>query len=172
MVSRVSSVYVSSALQAQALCAQACPTPIGTFALIGSSQGLRELRWSCDGLEIDEQCEVLDEAAQQMSDYFAGTRTTFSVPLDLVGTPFQLRAWHALAEIPFGTTVSYADQASRIGHPTAIRAVGAANGRNPVAIFLPCHRIIGSDGSLTGFGGGLERKRYLLEHEASQLRLL
>lgn len=158
---------MSSVLQAQILCAQPCPTPIGTFALIGSSQGLRELRWSCDGLELDEPCDVLDEAAQQLSDYFAGTRRSFSVPLDLVGTPFQLKAWRALAEIPYGTTVSYAGQARRIGRPTAIRAVGAANGRNPVAIFLPCHRIIGSDGSLTGFGGGLERKRYLLEHEAS-----
>jgi methylated-DNA-[protein]-cysteine S-methyltransferase len=94
------------------------------------------------------------------------------VSLDLVGTPFQLRAWRALADIPYGTTVSYAEQAGRIGHPTAVRAVGAANGRNPVAIVLPCHRIVGSDGSLTGFGGGLERKRHLLEHEAAQLRLL
>ena len=152
--------------------AHACPTPIGTFALIGSSRGLRELRWTCDGLDLDGSCDVLDEAAEQLNDYFAGTRESFSVPLDLVGTPFQLKAWYALAGIPYGTTVSYADQARRIGHPTAIRAVGAANGRNPVAIFLPCHRIIGSDGSLTGFGGGLERKRYLLEHEAAQLHLL
>ncbi len=134
--------------------------------------GLRELCWSCDGLDLDEPCDVLDEAARQLGDYFAGTRQAFSVPLDLVGTPFQMKAWLALADIPYGTTVSYADQARRIGHPTAIRAVGAANGRNPVAIFLPCHRIIGSDGSLTGFGGGLERKRYLLEHEAAQLGLL
>jgi O-6-methylguanine DNA methyltransferase len=130
------------------------------------------LRWTCDGLDLDGSCDVLDEAAAQLNDYFAGTRESFSVPLDLVGTPFQLKAWHALAGIQYGTTVSYADQARRIGHPTAIRAVGAANGRNPVAIFLPCHRIIGSDGSLTGFGGGLERKRYLLEHEAAQLHLL
>jgi methylated-DNA-[protein]-cysteine S-methyltransferase len=163
---------VSSVLQTETVHARACPTPIGTFALIGSSRGLRELSWSCDDLELDGSCDVLDEAARQLSDYFDGTRKSFSVPLDLVGTPFQMKAWYALADIPYGTTVSYADQARRIGHPTAIRAVGAANGRNPVAIFLPCHRIIGSDGSLTGFGGGLERKRYLLEHEAAQLSLL
>ena len=162
---------VSSALAVD-LRARACPTPIGTFALVGSPRGLRELRWSCDGLDVDRSCDVLDEAARQLGDYFAGTRRSFTVPLDLVGTPFQLRAWRALADIPYGTTVSYAEQARRIGHPTAVRAVGAANGRNPVAIILPCHRIIGSDGSLTGFGGGLERKRHLLEHEAAQLRLL
>ena len=163
---------MSSVLQTESLPARACQTPIGTFGLIGSSRGLRELSWSCDDLDLDGSCDVLDQAARQLSDYFDGTRKSFSVPLDLVGTPFQLRAWHALADIPYGTTVSYAGQARRIGHPTAIRAVGAANGRNPVAIFLPCHRIIGSDGSLTGFGGGLERKRYLLEHEAAQLSLL
>ena len=158
-------------LQPETLRARACPTPIGTFGLIGSSRGLRELSWSCDGLDLDGSCDVLDKAAQQLSEYFDGSRTSFSVPLDLIGTSFQLQAWHALTDIPYGTTVSYADQARRIGRPTAIRAVGAANGRNPVAIFLPCHRIIGSDGSLTGFGGGLERKRYLLEHEAAQLRM-
>jgi methylated-DNA-[protein]-cysteine S-methyltransferase len=163
---------VTSVVQTEILRTRACPTPIGTFGLLGSSRGLRELRWSCDELDLESSCDVLDEAAGQLSDYFDGTRKSFSVPLDLVGTPFQLKAWYALAGIPYGTTVSYADQARRIGHPTAIRAVGAANGRNPVAIFLPCHRIIGSDGSLTGFGGGLERKRYLLEHEAAQLRLL
>jgi methylated-DNA-[protein]-cysteine S-methyltransferase len=163
---------VSSVLHTQALRAHACATPIGTLGLIGSSHGLRELRWSCDGLALDEPCDVLDAAAEQLSEYFAGTRKSFTVPLDLVGTPFQLKAWYALADIPYGTTVSYAEQARRIGHPTAVRAVGAANGRNPVAIVLPCHRIIGSNGSLTGFGGGLDLKRRLLEHEAMQLRLL
>ena len=151
---------------------RACPTPIGTLGLIGSPNGLRELRWSCDGLDPDDSCEALDEAARQLADYFDGVRKAFDLPLDLVGTPFQLKAWRALAEIPYGTTVSYAEQARRIGHPTAVRAVGAANGRNPVAIVLPCHRIVGSDGSLTGFGGGLDLKRRLLDHEAAQLRLL
>jgi methylated-DNA-[protein]-cysteine S-methyltransferase len=168
----VSLLDVSSVVQTEALYARACPTPIGALGLVGSSRGLRELHWSCDGLDLDGPCDVLDEAAEQLADYFAGTRTSFSVPFDLVGTPFQLKAWFALADIPYGTTVSYAEQARRIGRPTAVRAVGAANGRNPVAIFLPCHRIIGSDGSLTGFGGGLDVKRRLLEHEAAQLRLL
>lgn len=148
--------------------ARACETPIGTLGLIGSNAGLREIRWTCDGLHAGESCGVLDETARQLAGYFAGTRTAFDLPLDLVGTPFQVTAWHALAEIPFGTTVTYAEQAMRIGRPAAIRAVGAANGANPVPIVLPCHRIVGSDGSLTGFGGGLELKRFLLDHEAAQ----
>ena len=156
---------MSSVLHSQALNAHACPTPIGTFGVIGSARGLRELRWSCDDLELDGSCDVLDEAAEQLSEYFAGTRTSFSVPLDLVGTPFQLKAWNALAEIPYGTTVSYADQARRIGHPTAIRAVGAANGRNPISIIAPCHRVLGTNGKLTGFAGGLEAKDQLLKLE-------
>jgi methylated-DNA-[protein]-cysteine S-methyltransferase len=148
--------------------ARPCETPIGTLGLVGSNAGLREIHWSCDGLHLGESCGVLDETARQLTAYFAGTLTAFDLPLDLVGTPFQLAAWHALAEIPYGTTVSYGEQAGRIGRPAAIRAVGAANGRNPVPIVLPCHRIVGSDGSLTGFGGGLELKRFLLDHEAAQ----
>lgn len=150
--------------------ARACETPIGTLGLVGSNAGLREIHWSCDGLDLGRSCSVLEETARQLDDYFAGARTAFELPLDLVGTPFQLTAWHALADIPYGTTVTYAEQAGRIGRPAAVRAVGAANGRNPVPIVLPCHRIVGSDGSLTGFGGGLELKRFLLDHE-SQTRL-
>lgn len=146
---------------------RACSLPIGTLGLVGSEAGLRELRWSCDGLDPDDSCDVLDEAARQLAGYFAGERASFDVPLDLVGTPFQLAAWHALADIPYGTTLTYAEQAARLGRPTAVRAVGAANGRNPVPIVLPCHRLVGSDGSLRGFGGGLELKRRLLDHEAA-----
>jgi methylated-DNA-[protein]-cysteine S-methyltransferase len=113
---------------------------------------------------------VLEEACCQLDDYFAGRRTSFDLPLDLQGTPFQQDAWRALAEIPFGETRTYAQQAGRLGRPSASRAVGAANGRNPLSIVLPCHRVVGSDGSLTGFAGGLETKRWLLEHERAVVR--
>ena len=103
----------------------------------------------------------------QLREYFAGTRTGFDLPLDLQGTEFQVAAWKALAKVRFGQTATYAHQAASIGRPTATRAVGAANGRNPVAIVLPCHRIVGSDGSLTGFAGGLGVKQWLLDHERS-----
>ena len=106
---------------------------------------------------------MLDATAAQLDEYFAGTRTAFDLPLDLHGTPFQLAAWQALAEIPYGETRTYGEQADRIGRPSAVRAIGAANGRNPVSIVLPCHRVIGSNGSLVGFGGGLEVKAALLE---------
>ncbi len=109
---------------------------------------------------------VLDEAAAQLEEYFAGARTTFDLPLDLRGTPFQIAAWEALAAIPYGETRTYAEQAARIGRPDAVRAIGAANGRNPISIVLPCHRVVGSDGSLTGFAGGLEVKAALLAFEA------
>jgi methylated-DNA-[protein]-cysteine S-methyltransferase len=107
----------------------------------------------------------LAEAREQLSAYFAGELTSFDLPLAPRGTPFQLRVWRALREIPFGETISYAELARRIGSPRAVRAVGGANGRNPIAIVVPCHRVIGADGSLTGFGGGMERKRILLELE-------
>lgn len=104
-------------------------------------------------------------AREQLAEWFAGERTTFDLPLRLAGTPFQQRVWRALVEIPYGATISYAELATRIGRPTAVRAVGAANGRNPVSIIVPCHRVIGADGSLTGYGGGLERKAWFLAHE-------
>jgi methylated-DNA-[protein]-cysteine S-methyltransferase len=112
---------------------------------------------------------VLAAAEEQLREYFAGDRLSFELPLDLVGTAFQRTAWLALASIPYGSTVSYGEQARRLGHPRAARAVGAANGRNPLAIVLPCHRLVGADGRLTGYGGGLEAKRALLEHEARVL---
>lgn len=110
---------------------------------------------------------VLEVAAVQLREYFAGERTDFDLPLELVGTAFQQEAWRALADIPYGETVSYGEQARRLGRPDAVRAVGAANGANPIPIVLPCHRVIGADGSLTGFGGGLEAKRRLLDLETS-----
>ena len=110
---------------------------------------------------------VLDEAAAQLEEYFACVRTSFDLPLDLQGTPFQIAAWEALAAIPYGETRTYAEQAARIGRPDAVRAIGAANGRNPISIVLPCHRVVGSDGSLRGFAGGLEVKAALLAFEPS-----
>jgi methylated-DNA-[protein]-cysteine S-methyltransferase len=111
---------------------------------------------------------VLDDARRELDAYFAGRLRTFSIPLAPNGTEFQRRVWSALCDIPFGTTISYADLARRLSKAAAVRAVGAANGRNPIPIIVPCHRVIGSDGSLTGFGGGIARKRWLLEHEGAQ----
>jgi len=104
---------------------------------------------------------------QQLAEYFAGERQQFDVPLKLAGTPFQQRVWHELVRIPFGTTITYAQLAQRIGQPTASRAVGHANGRNPISILVPCHRVIGADGKLTGYGGGLDKKEWLLAWERS-----
>jgi methylated-DNA-[protein]-cysteine S-methyltransferase len=112
---------------------------------------------------------ALGDVRDQLRAYFAGERFAFDLPMRMAGTPFQRLAWDGLLTIPFGAIVSYAEQARRIGRPAASRAVGAANGRNPIAIIVPCHRVIGSDGSLTGYGGGLDLKRGLLQFEASVL---
>ncbi len=109
---------------------------------------------------------ILDETVRQLDEYFTGTRRRFDLTLDPVGTEFQVAVWRSLAEIAYGETATYGEQAARIGRPTAVRAVGAANGRNPLSIVLPCHRVVGSDGRLTGFAGGLDAKAYLLDHEA------
>jgi methylated-DNA-[protein]-cysteine S-methyltransferase len=107
------------------------------------------------------------DIVEQLKDYFAGGLTRFDVPLELAGTDFQRRVWSELQRIPYGETISYGELARRLGQPAAVRAVGLANGRNPIAIVVPCHRVIGADGSLTGYGGGLERKAWLLDHEAA-----
>lgn len=107
-----------------------------------------------------------DRAADELREYFAGERTSFTLPLAPSGTDFQRKVWLALREIPYGVTESYGEVAQRIGQPTASRAVGLANGRNPIAIIVPCHRVIGASGTLTGYAGGLERKRWLLDHES------
>ena len=109
---------------------------------------------------------VLARAVMQLTEYFAGERRDFDLPLAPSGTEFQRTVWHALADIPFGATCSYGDLARAVGRPAASRAVGAANGKNPIAIILPCHRVIGASGELTGYGGGLPMKRWLLDHEA------
>jgi methylated-DNA-[protein]-cysteine S-methyltransferase len=115
--------------------------------------------------------ELLERARRQLAEYFARSRTTFDLPLDAVGSVFQRRVWDALRAIPYGTTVSYSELARRLGDSRATRAVGAANGRNPIPIIVPCHRVVGARGELTGFGGGLDRKRWLLEHEGALLAL-
>ncbi len=117
------------------------------------------------GWVMDATAEPLAATRRQLSEYFAGSRRSFDLPLRLQGTPFQQRVWRELREIPYGETWSYGQLAARIGKPGASRAVGLANGRNPISILVPCHRVIGADGSLTGYGGGLERKQWLLAHE-------
>lgn len=112
------------------------------------------------------------DAIEQLRAYFAGELTKFDLTLQMDGTEFQRRVWAGLCEIPYGETMSYGELAAQVGSPGASRAVGLANGRNPIAIVVPCHRVIGADGSLTGYGGGLDRKVWLLEHEAAQARLI
>src|SRR6202165_1692145 len=153
-------------------------TPVGALTLVASDQGLRAILWpklspARAGIHpIPRRTPdqpTLTETAAQLDEYFAGSRTTFDIPLDLHGTRFQLAAWRPLARIPFGTTTSYRRQADALGLPEAPRAPGAANAPNPVCLVLPCHRVLGPDGSLTGFGGGLPTKQWLLAHEARVL---
>jgi methylated-DNA-[protein]-cysteine S-methyltransferase len=150
-------------------------SPVGELKLIASDKGLVAVLWENDPphrVKVGEMVEdgrhpVLLEAERQLREYFAGQRKEFSVPLDMRGTPFQRDVWRALLEIPFGETRSYLDLAKRLGNRNATRAVGAANGRNPLSIVVPCHRVIGSSGKLTGFAGGLEVKARLLGLEGS-----
>ena len=147
-------------------------SPIGPLGIVASGQGLRAVLFDGRGIRAEGRSPVLAEAAAQLDAYFDGELETFDLPVELHGTDFQRRCWLALKSIPIGQTVSYGEQARRLGlGPDAARAVGAANGRNPIPIVLPCHRVIGADGSLTGFGGGLHVKRFLLEHEGALLPL-
>ena len=155
------------------------PSPIGPLRLAASERGLRALhmsaqrhvpeqpdpRWLQATPDHPAQGRILAQAARQLDEYFAGGRRAFDLPLDLAGTAFQQAVWTALCTIGFGQTASYGELARRIGNPNAVRAVGLANGRNPVSIIVPCHRVIGADGSMTGYGGGLERKVFLLALE-------
>lgn len=147
-------------------------SPVGLLWLSADEHGLREVRfeqqWSLrTGKGRWEHSPLhLAPVRRQLEEYFAGTRHRFDLTLNLIGTDFQRDVWHALATIPYGITTSYGTLSQEVNRPKASRAVGAANGRNPVSIILPCHRVIGSNGSLTGFGGGLPAKQWLLEHEA------
>ena len=152
-------------------------SPIGELLLTGDGVALHRLSMQ-EGrhpIPIDPRWERREQAfghvISQLSEYFDGTRQSFDVPLSLDGNQFELRVWERLRQIPYGETVSYGEIAREIGQPTAARAVGLANGRNPVAVIVPCHRVIGADGTLTGYGGGLERKRFLLDLESGVLSL-
>jgi methylated-DNA-[protein]-cysteine S-methyltransferase len=148
--------------------------PFGVLTVVGSDLGIRYNDAHPKPLERlhisdSEIHDSVNDAITQLDEYFNGARRDFELPLDLQGTEFQVAAWNALADIPYGRTASYGQQAASIGRPKAVRAIGGANGRNPVAIVLPCHRIVGADGSLTGFGGGIVVKKWLLDHEQSIL---
>ena len=149
-------------------------SPVGPLTLIADEHALTGLHFTGydHGLgpgRRDPEAPVLAAAAAQLDEYFAAERRDFDLALDLAGTDFQRAVWDELVRIPYGETVSYGEIARRLGRPERVRAVGAANGRNPVAIVVPCHRVIGADGSLVGYGGGLDRKRTLLEHEGALL---
>jgi methylated-DNA-[protein]-cysteine S-methyltransferase len=147
-------------------------SPIGPLGLVASESGLQAVLFDGGRIRAEGSSRVLDEAARQLDAYFDGDLVTFDLPLELHGTDFQRSCWLALSTIPYGQTVSYGEQARRLGLASdRARAVGAANGQNPLPIVLPCHRVIGADGSLTGFGGGLHVKRFLLEHEGALLPL-
>jgi methylated-DNA-[protein]-cysteine S-methyltransferase len=152
-------------------------SPIGTLIISAKPLGITALYFSDDAPPADLPADllpVLQQCVDELRAYFAGTLRVFSVPVILEGTPFQMHVWEALFDIPYGETRTYLDIARVVGDPNAVRAVGAANGKNPVSIIAPCHRVIGSDGTLTGYGGGLWRKEWLLTHEGYpvQQRLL
>jgi methylated-DNA-[protein]-cysteine S-methyltransferase len=150
-------------------------SPVGTLTLVASEKGLAAILWPNDrphrvplNIEAeDNDHPVLVETERQLREYFAGRRRQFTLPLDVAGTAFQRKVWEALMTIPFGEKRSYGEVAAQIGSPGAARAVGAASGRNPVSIVTPCHRVVGSNGALTGFAGGLDVKTKLLSYEES-----
>jgi methylated-DNA-[protein]-cysteine S-methyltransferase len=151
------------------------PSPVGTLTLVATDDGLSAILWENDRprrvpLRLEAEASdhpILVEAERQLTEYFAGRRTRFDLAFDVAGTPFQRKVWNALLAIPFGETRSYGQIAEQIGSPRAVRAVGAANGRNPLSIVAPCHRVVGANGALTGFAGGLDVKARLLALEAS-----
>lgn len=163
---------------------RACPSPVGNLLLVASSLGLARVVFEGVGLPAPrpgessvaagsaggEASRILDAAVAQLGEYFAGRRRRFDLPLDAAGTTFQGQVWNALGGIPFGTTTSYREIAARIGRPPAVRAVGMSCARNPLPIIVPCHRVVGADGSPTGYAGGIDRKVRLLRHEAEAAR--
>jgi methylated-DNA-[protein]-cysteine S-methyltransferase len=152
-------------------------SPIGRMLVTRDEQGItgldlpegRHPRRVRPGWQRDDA--AFEDVRTQLGEYFAGTRREFDLPLHMIGAPFQRRVWETLCAIPYGETTSYGKIAAALGDPGSARAVGAANGQNPVPIIVPCHRVIGADGSLTGYGGGLPTKRWLLDHEAAQTGL-
>ncbi len=152
-------------------------TPVGAITIVASHRGVRAILWPDDdaarvrlpAASPEPEHPVIEATITQLGEYFDGEREEFDLPLDPIGTDFQLSAWMALRTIPYGTTVSYGEQASRMGDRRKARAVGAANGRNPISIVVPCHRVVGANGALTGFAGGIGTKAWLLDHERGLL---
>lgn len=146
-------------------------TPLGALCIVGTTQGLTHVEFQDGerpvrpGPDWQENQGILDEAREQLQAYFEGRRQRFTLPVAPEGTPFQQRVWRELQQIPWGTTTTYREIAERLGQPAAVRAVGHANGCNPVAIVIPCHRVMGANGRLTGYAGGIATKRRLLQHE-------
>ncbi len=157
----------------------AVPSPVGELTVIGSESGVRAILWPNDRpgrvtinhLVVPDTEGRLEMVVTQLDEYFARTRQEFTVPIVLRGTEFQRAVWRQLTEIPYGHTMSYSELATKIGKPNAARAVGAAAGLNPVSVIVPCHRLVGARGSLTGFAGGLDAKRWLLRHERDEASL-
>jgi len=153
-------------------------SPVGALTLVASDAGLHLLEFAASAPPLPQDAGwregshlFLTQTKRQLKEYFAGKRRAFDLPLaPQGGTPFQREAWMALATIPYGQTISYAEQAARVGRPRATRAIGAANGRNPISIILPCHRVIGANGALTGYGGGLHIKEFLLRLEGVRVQ--
>ena len=151
-------------------------SPVGSLTLVASEIGLAGVYFEehrhfkgIEGWLRAPDLPIFEQVSQQLIEFFAGERITFDVPLDLSGgTAFQQQVWRALQEIPFGTTLSYGELAQRLSNPQAVRAVGAANGRNPISIIIPCHRVIAANGALTGYAGGLKNKQHLLKFEAEK----
>jgi methylated-DNA-[protein]-cysteine S-methyltransferase len=169
-------VPTSRSAPSRALLYTTIESPIGELLLLGDGRALRGLYMQAGRKPIAigprwQRSSAFTQVRGQLREYFAGERVAFDVQLAMGGDRFERLVWRALQEIPYGETVSYGELARRIGHPSAARAVGLANARNPIAIVVPCHRVIGADGTLTGYGGGLERKRALLELESAQARL-
>lgn len=146
------------------------PSPVGPLTIVASATAVHAIHFGDTSPLADSRTDhrqpLVAAAAAQLAEYFAGARRDFALPLDGAGTAFQRDVWRALVAIPYGVTCGYGELAARLGRPSASRAVGAANGRNPIAIVVPCHRVIGKDGTLTGYGGGMANKRWLLDHEA------
>lgn len=162
------------------LSAAVVPSPLGDLTVVVGDFGVRAILFPveragrvpiADGaiaaVPARRHRPLLDRVARELDEYFGGRRRSFTLPLDPRGTDFQLRAWRALSDIPYGATSTYARQAAAVGAPTAVRAVGAANGRNPISIVVPCHRVVGANGSLTGYAGGVDAKRFLLDLESA-----
>jgi len=159
------------------LCTTHVDTPIGRIVIEGDEEAVTGLYfpnhkgWTASEDRVRPSDEAFRGVRSQLEEYFAGERQVFDVPLRFAGTPFQEQVWRALREIPYGRTITYSELARRVGRPSASRAVGAANGRNPLSILVPCHRVVGAEGRLTGYAGGLERKRWLLDWERARGRL-